>query len=143
MAPTPLPALPAAAATPRPTVKPTVKPTAKATVKPKASPTPHPTVHPSAAASPTPKPSTAPSLNPDVPGQRTYSRNVQPITAGQGCRSCHATIYVGTLGQDRANMKNISKMAKSNGTRAGLSAQQIADIQAWVAANGPDDSHPF
>lgn len=74
---------------------------------------------------------------------RTYSEHIRPITAGQGCRTCHANTAVGNYETDKLHRNNILRMARTNGAVAGLTDEQIQAVEAWVAAGAPDDSSTF
>jgi cytochrome c5 len=77
-------------------------------------------------------------------GTRTYSTAIKPITASQSCRTCHAATQAGSSYEfDKSKAATIVRMAQSNGPKAGLSAQQIADVKAWFDAGSPDDSKTF
>lgn len=74
---------------------------------------------------------------------RTYSEHIKPITASQGCRTCHANTAVGNYETDKLQRNNILRMARTNGATAGLTDEQVQAVEAWVAAGAPDDSTRF
>lgn len=86
--------------------------------------------------------------NTSVSKSRTYSKNVQAVTADQRCQDCHkeqkgqAFAGLGTHGFD-ASKKAIIKIMVKNNASSFLSAQQIKDVVDWVDAGAPDDSTPF
>jgi mono/diheme cytochrome c family protein len=74
---------------------------------------------------------------------RTYANTIKPITSSQNCRTCHTNGAGSSYEFDAARKATIVRMAQTNGGRAGLNAQQVADIQAWFNADGPNDPTTF
>jgi hypothetical protein len=90
-----------------------------------------------------PAPTSTPMPSPSAVILRTYSTLVQPITSGQGCRFCHASVDIGTYAKDFGRRGRIAEMALSHGDLAKLSPDQVAGVQAWFAAGAPNDPVTF
>ena len=92
--------------------------------------------------------------NSTTPKTRTYTQNIQPITSDKRCQDCHMknkgqTFAIGTYEQDIKKKSSIRDMVRTNANAAYdsengfLTAQQIKDVEDWVAAGAPNDDKSF
>ena len=92
--------------------------------------------------------------NSSTPKTRTYTQNVQPVTSDKRCQECHMknkgqTFAIGTYAQDIKKKSSIQIMVRTNANPAYdsengfLTAEQIKDVEDWVAAGAPNDDTPF